>query len=204
MKNLIITATIACIAACGGPSGRDVAMAKQARYAGDKLQLFSIVKQTVEGKFKLEVSDETKLAVKTTGRWYTPDGLVSNWSPEDARGSTDSTRRGTPDRSVNVSMVAQLLPQGEHFILHVEPVVLRFHEGQPKFEPVRPDDPSMPGFVRSKTDELVYDIYQKLKPYELKSPTGQLAPPPANPDQAPPQPETPAAGSAGSASPPPP
>ena len=201
MRNLIITAAIIGIAACGGPSDRSVAMAKQARYTGDKLQLFGIVKTTVEGKYKLEVSDETKLGLKTKGRWFTPEGIASQWSPEDARGTTDSTRRGIPDRSVNISHVVQLLPEEDKWVVHVEPIVLRFHEGQPKYEPVRPNDPSMPGFVKTQTDELAYDIYSKLKPHEVKSVGGIApAPAPAAPESTPPPP--PAEGSAGSASPP--
>src|SRR5687768_7569401 len=86
MRNLMMTTAIA-LAACGGPSGKDVAMAKQARYTGDKLQLFGAMKSTVESKFKLDVSDETKLALKTQGRWYTPEGLASSWTPSDVDGT---------------------------------------------------------------------------------------------------------------------
>jgi hypothetical protein len=203
MRNLIITALITAVAACGGPSSKDVASAKLARYQGDKLQLFAVMKQTVEDKYKLEVSDETKLALKTAAKWYTPDGLVSNWTPEDGRGTkgvskSEDGRSGTMDKSLNISLVAQLLPENEKWVVHIEPVVLRYNEGQPKLEPVRPDDPSLPGFVKGKSDELAYDVHKKLKQWEVKSPGG-LAPPPASPEPAPVAP-APAEGS-GSAAP---
>ena len=189
MRNLIIS--LAVLAACGGPSGKDVAMAKVARYQGDKLQLFAGMKETIEGKYKVDVSDETKLAVKTTGRWYTPDGLVSNWSPEDGRGTKgvaklEDGRSGTMDRALNIALVAQLLPENENWVVHIEPIILRYNEGQPKLELVRPDDPSLPGFVKGKSDELAYDVNKKLKQWEVKSPGGNIAPPPADPALPPP------------------
>jgi len=185
MRNLIITAIVA-MAACGGPSGKDVAMAKQARYQGDKLELFTGMKSTVETKYKLDVSDETKLALKTIGRWYTPEGLVSNWTPADGA--------KLPDRSLNISLVAQLLPENDNWVVHIEPVILRFTLGQSKLEPVRPDDPSLPGFVKGKSDELAYDVNKKLKAFEVKSPGG-IAPAPTGPTPTPDEPK-PAEGSA--------
>lgn len=195
MRNLIITAAVA-LAACGGPSGKDVAMAKQARYQGDKLQLFGQMKETVESKYKLDVSDETKLALRTIGRWYTPEGLVSNWTPEDGA--------KLPDKSLNIALVAQLLPENDSWIVHIEPVILRFNLGQSKLEPVRPNDPSLPGFVNGKSDELAFDVNKKLKQWEVKSPGGNIAPPPADPALPPPgagSAPAPAPEAAGSASP---
>ena len=177
MRNLMLTATIVALAACGGPSGKDVAMAKQARYSGDKIQLFGSMKSTVEGKYKLEVSDETKLALKTTGRWYTPEGLVSNWTPSDI----DASGSKLPDRSLNIALVAQLLPENENWVVRIEPIILRFNSGQPKLEPVRPDDPSLPGFVRGKSDELAFDVNKSLKQWEVKTPGGNIAPAPTGP-----------------------
>ncbi|MBA3500354.1 MAG: hypothetical protein H0T65_08275, partial [Deltaproteobacteria bacterium] len=161
MRNLIMT--LAVLAACGGPSGKDVAMAKQARYQGDKLELFANMKQTVESKYKLDVSDETQLAVKTTARWYTPEGLVSNWTPSDV----GTQGHKLPDRSLNITLVAQVLPSEGNWVVHIEPVILRFNANQPKLEPVRLDDPSLPGFVKGKSDELAFDVNKKLKQWEV-------------------------------------
>lgn len=207
MRNLIITAVVAALAACG-PSGKDIAAAKLARYQGDKLQLFAAMKATVEGKYKIDVSDETKLALRTTARWYTPEGLSSTWTPADARGTTgaagDPNRRGTMDRALNIALIAQLLPDNDKWIVHIEPLILRYNEGQPKLEPMRPDDPSLPGFVKGKSDELAYDIHAKLKQWEVKSPGGNIAPAP-EPAPAPESPEpapAPAPAAEGSAAPP--
>ncbi len=170
-------------------------MAKQARYQGDKLELFANMKQTVESKYKLDVSDETQLAVKTTARWYTPEGLVSNWTPSDV----GTQGHKLPDRSLNITLVAQVLPSEGNWVVHIEPVILRFNANQPKLEPVRLDDPSLPGFVKGKSDELAFDVNKKLKQWEVKSPGGNIAPPPADP--ALPPPGTAPAPEAGSAAP---
>jgi hypothetical protein len=199
MRNLIITAAI--LAACGGPSGKDVAMAKQARYEGDKLQLFGLMKQAVESKYKLEVSDETRLSMKTIPRWYTSEGLVSNWTPGDV--AADG-RHKLPDRSLNIVLVAQMLPENDKWIVHIEPVILLFREGQSNLEPLRPDDPSLPGFVRGKADELAFDVNKKLKQYEVRTPGGVMpapatpAPAPAPEGSAAPPAETPPAAGSGS------
>lgn len=152
-------------------------MAKQARYSGDKLQLFAGMKEAVEKNYKIDVSDETKLGLKTTSRWYTPEGLVSNWTPSDV----GTQGHKLPDRSLNIALVAQILPENDKWIVHVEPIILRFNANQPKLEPVRIDDPSLPGFVLGKSDELAFDINKKLKPYEVKSAGGNIAPAPTGP-----------------------
>lgn len=161
-------------------------MAKQARYQGDKAELYAGMKQTIESKYKIEVADETQLAVKTTGRWYTPEGLVSNWTPSDGK---------LPDKSLNITLVAQLLPSEGNYVVHIEPVILRYTKDQPKLEPLRPDDPSLPGFVAGKSDELAFDVNKKLKQWEVKSPGGNIAPAPA------PAPATPEAAPAPAADP---
>lgn len=187
MRNLIIT--VAVLAACGGPSGRDVAMAKQARYSGDKLQLFADMKAGVEANYKLDVSDETKLALRTIGRWYTPDGLVTTATLESGK---------LPDKSLNIALVAQLLPEQDKWIVHVEPVILRYNAGISKLEPMRREDPSLPGYVNGKSDELAFDINKKLKPYEVKGVPAVV--PPSTPSPTPDEPKPAPEGGAGSGS----
>ena len=194
MKNLIITAAILA-AACGGPSGRDVAMAKQARYTGDKLQLFAAMKDATESKYKLAKSDETSLGMQTQARWYSPEGLANT--------NTDANLQDLVDQSINLTLVVELLPQDDNWIVSVRPVMFRFDRGQPKPQPLDPKDPSVPGWVNGKVDQLHFAIYEKLKQYEVRSPGGNIAPAPAQPQPPQPQPD-PAAGSAGSAASPPP
>jgi hypothetical protein len=170
MKNLILTAAIAALAACGGPSGRDVAMAKQARFQGDKLELFATAKAATEAKYKLAKSDETTLGLQTTGRWYSPEGLGNS--------NSDTNLQDLVDQSINLTLVVELLPEGsDKWIVSVRPVMFRFTQGQPKPHQLDAKDPSVPGWVHGKVDQLHFAIYEKLKPYEVKTPGG-IAPAP--------------------------
>ena len=212
MKNLILTAAIAAIAlaACGGPSGRDVAMAKQARFQGDKLQLFAAAKGATEAKYKLAKSDETTLGLQTQGRWYSPEGLANS--------NSDANLQDLVDQSINLTLVVELLPEGgDKYVVAVRPVMFRFTQGQPKPHPLDAKDPSVPGWVKGKVDQLHFAIYEALKPFEVKTPGGIVpAPEPTAPTPMPdeggqPQPEpapadpagtTPPAAGEGTASPP--
>lgn len=174
MRNLTLTASVVVALAGCGASGKDVAMAKQARYSGDSIQLFTAMKGQIESKYKIDVSDETKLGLKTAARWYTPEGLASNWTPSDVDGGGHKL----PDRSLSIALVAQILPEQSNWVIHIEPVILRFNANQPKLEPLRPDDPSLPGFVNGKADELAFEVNKALKQYEVKS-VGGVAPAPS-------------------------
>jgi hypothetical protein len=175
MRNLLVSlAAVAVLAACG-PSGRDLGLAKSARYQGDKLVLFGAMKAAAESKQQIDQSDETTLTVMTKGRWYTPEGLASNWKPGEV---LKDGRQAVEDRSLNISFAVRLLPDGDKWIVHVDPTILEFREGQPVFNKLRADDPSLPGWATGKGDQLAYEIYQSLKGYEVKG-VGGAAPPPA-------------------------
>jgi hypothetical protein len=204
MRNLIVSiaCALALVAACG-PSGREVAVAKTARYQGDKLTLFAGAKTATEGKHPLDQSDETTLTIVTKGRWFTPEGLVSNWKPGDQKDGKDRL----DDRSLNISLVVRLLPEGDKWVVLVEPVILEFRQGQGNLNPLKPNDPALPGWATGKVDQLAYEIYTALRPYEVKGvggiapapePTPAVAPAPAATEPAPaPDPSAdPAAGSA--------
>lgn len=171
MRNLCLSlATLCLIAACGGPSTKDIAMAKQARYTGDKIAIFNSVKVAVESKYKLEKSDETSLGMQTKARWYTEDGILAPGS--------DENYREVPDRAIRVVHVVRMLPDGDAWIVQDEPVLMRRLAGSPQPEKLDAKDPSVPGWASGQVDELQFAIYQALKQYEVKSPGG-IAPAPA-------------------------
>ncbi len=189
MRNLSISLiTVIALAACGGPSGRELAMAKQARFQGDKLVIFKTVKSVTEAKYKIEVSDETTLGLKTRGRWFTPEGLTSPGG--------DDNMKDTPDRSLRIAHVVRVLPDGNNWIVEDVPSIERYFAGRPNTDKLDPKDPSVPGWATGQADELQYEIYTALKRYEVKSPGG-MAPAPASVEKpAEPAVADPAAGSA--------
>lgn len=187
MRNLSLSLLVlSALAACGGPSGKDIAMAKQARYTGDKLAIFNATKAAVESKYSLEKSDETTLGMQTKARWYTSDGITAP--------GNDSDFRQVPDKAIRVVHVVRLLPDGDNWIVQDEPVLMRRVSGSPQPEKLDVKDPSVPGWTTSQIDELQFEIYKQLKPFEVKTPGG-MAPGPASPGSADPVPTPPAAGS---------
>lgn len=177
MRNLSLSIVVlSALAACGGPSGRDIAMAKQARYTGDKLAIFAATKAAVESKYSLEKSDETTLGMQTKARWYTADGITAP--------GNDADFRQVPDKAIRVVHVIRMLPDGDAWIVQDEPVLMRRLAGSPQPEKLDVKDPSVPGWTTSQIDELQFEIYKALKPYEVKAPGG-IAPAPAAPAPAP-------------------
>jgi hypothetical protein len=166
MRNLIITVALLC--ACG-PSGRDLAIAKTARYQGDKLVLFNAVKSTTEGKYKLAQSDENTLTVQTAGRWFTPEGLVATSGEQDIR--------SIPDKSINVVLIVKLVQDGDNWVVDVGANMMRYNRGMPNPEKVSLKDPSLPGWASGKVDQLAFDIHDALKQYEIKAGGPAMAPP---------------------------
>ncbi len=168
------------LGACG-PSSTQLKAVKAAHYRGDKLAIYNAMRGAVEDKYKLDKSDETTLGMQTTGRWYTPEGLAAS----------ERDTRDLPDRSLNIVLVAKLLPDGDSWVVQVTPVLLRYIAGRPNPDQLTPDDPSLPGYVGEKVDALASNIHDALKQYEVANvPT--TAAPPAAPGAAP-----------GSAAPPP-
>lgn len=178
---ILSVAVLALLAGACGPSGKEVAMAKQARYRGDKLALFGAVKQATENKYKLQKSDETTLGLQTIARWYNPEGQAVSANMGDVR--------DVPDQSLNISLIVELLPEGENYVVAIKPVMLRYHRGRPNPDMLDPQDPSIPGWARGKVDQLHFDIYEALKSYEVKT----LASPMPAGETAPAAPEAPAA-----------
>ena len=182
MRNLSFSVIVLALVACGGPSGKDVAMAKQARYTGDKLVIFNATKAAVEDKYKLDKSDETTLGMQTKARWYTQDGILAPGG--------DENFKEVPDKAIRVVHVVRLLPDGDKWIVQDDPVLMRRVAGSPQPEKLDLKDPSVPGWATGQVDELQFEIYKSLRAYEVKAPGG-MAPAPS-PAPAP----APAAGSA--------
>jgi hypothetical protein len=151
-------AASAALAACG-PSGKQVAVAKQARYQGDRQQIFAVMKQTVASKYKIEQTDEAAMGVQTEGRWYNPEGQAVSSPMGDAS--------AVPDGSLGVAHVVELLPDGDRYLVSVKPFIMRYHKGRPNPDVLEPTDPSLPGWVHGKGDNLLVALHEALKPYEV-------------------------------------
>ena len=169
---ILAMAVIAC-----GPSSKELSGAKSAHYKGDKLVMFGAITPTVAEKYKLQKSDETTLGMQTDGRWYTPEGL--------AAAERGGDMRDVPDKSLQIALVVTLQPDGDAWVVNIKPLMIRYHAGSPKPEPVAETDPSVPGWATGKVDQLALDIHDALKQYEVKTVPGQVGPPTGAPAPAP-------------------
>jgi hypothetical protein len=171
MRNLVLSLTaLAAFALCAcGPSSKDIAMAKTARYKGDKLQLFADAKTAVETNYKLVRSDEIQLARQTDAKWYTPEGMVvtRTGSPERGEGLV-------PDRSVNFAATVTLLPDGDAWVVKVTPMMLMYQTGAPQPQPLKEEDANVPGWAHSKVDSLALDIHKALAKYQVQTVPGAV------------------------------
>src|SRR5262249_33137601 len=168
-SSIIGGAVVAC-----GPANTEVRSAKEAHYRGDKLVLFNAMKDTVEAKFKLQKSDETTLGMETVTRVYSPEGMLAN---EGSSTERDKAKGGGyhsmyPDNSIIMRFVITMLADGDAYVVRVKPIMERYHAGSPQTEPLREDDPSLPGWTSGKVDGISVDIYNALKQYEVKAPGG--------------------------------
>src|SRR4051812_47558908 len=172
MRNLVVSiAAMLAIATVGcGASSKEVAAAKTARYKGDKLQMFAEVKAATEDKYKLQKSDETSLGLQTEPRWFSTEGLAVT-----PRGENDM--RDLPDKSINIALVVTMLPDGDAWLVKVTPVMARYNQGIPKPEPLKENDPSLPGWVSGKVDELSLAIHNHLAKFQVQSVPGSVPPP---------------------------
>jgi hypothetical protein len=185
------------LAACG-PSGKQVNSARQARYQGDRSQIFAVVKQTVAARYKIEKADEAAFGIQTEGRWHNPEGQVMSANIGDLQ--------DVPDQALHISLIVEILPDGDKHIVSVKPHIQRYTKGKSAPDPVEQSDPSLPGWVQGKGDNLQVELYEALKEFEVKvtggaAPAPAPAPAPAAPAPAPAAPSPDPA--AGSAAPPP-
>jgi hypothetical protein len=173
MRNLVCSvAALAALAlvACG-PSSKEVAMAKTARYKADKLQLFGETKAVVESKYEVVKSDETTLQVQTKPKWYTWEGMVVTrfGSPERGEGLV-------PDRSIHFAMIIELLPDGDAWVVKITPWLQFYQIGSPQPQPLKETDANVPGWVHSKVDSMAMDINKALKQWEAGSVPSTIPP----------------------------
>lgn len=185
MRNLAVTLSMIVLLAACGPSSKEMGAAKTAHYKGDKIVLFNAAKAATEEKYKIAKSDETALGFQTLGKWYGPDGLVTDQQEDMLK---------VPDRSLNVVLIVTLVPDGDLWVVKVVPQMMRYFQGRPNPDHLTPNDPSVPGWANDRVESLQFDIYNALKQYEMKAgPGGVMSPPAAAPAAPAPAPAAPAA-----------
>jgi hypothetical protein len=165
---LVAAALVAC-----GPSSQQIATARDARYNTDPATIFEHAQAAAQANYhKIGEADPVKGAFITLGKWYSADGQSQS------AGVGDTVL--VDDGSLYVQLLVQVgrESEGGPVVVIVTPVVERFRMGVAQREKLRPDDPSLPGWVHGKADALTLAIYERAKQYAAPA-TTPAAPAPA-------------------------
>jgi hypothetical protein len=167
-----ITVVVVALVACG-PSSKQLAVARDARYATDPGALFQIAQDAALASYhKIGQADAIKGAFITLGKWYSPEGT------SESAGVGDVVK--VEDGSLYVQLLVEVERVDEETVMvKVTPVVERFRLGQAQHDQLRPDDPSLPGWVQGKADTLAFAIYERAKQYVVPAAGASAAPAPA-------------------------
>ena len=167
MRNPCLFVIALALAACG-PSSKEVAGARTARYKGDKMTLWGGVKSVTESKYKIDKTDDTAMSLQTIARVYDPNGLVAGERNANQVGQNAYTST-YPDLSLIIAMNVALQPDGDAFLVVVHPIIERYHAGSPQTEPLHEGDISLPGWVQGKVDQLALELHEALAQFEVKT-----------------------------------
>jgi hypothetical protein len=152
---MVVLIAVAC-----GPSGKQVETAKAAKYQTEAATIYEIALETAKAKFQIAEEDAMQGAFITVGKWYSEDGQ------SESAGVGNAVL--VKDKSMNVALLVQVVKKDGMVTVKVTPIVERFRMGQSNHDKVKPDDPSMPGWVTGKADGLAVEIYESAKTYEAK------------------------------------
>jgi hypothetical protein len=156
---LLLAASLA--GACG-PSAAQLARARNARYQGDPAAMLQAVQGAVAAHYKIEGVDPNEHQLVTENKIFSEDGAVEN------AGSGGAVQMS--DRSIVLQYVVSLVAADDAFAIQIEPHIQRAYTDRSNTDELEPDDPSVPGWVHGRTDELSAAIHDGLASYEVKAP----------------------------------
>jgi hypothetical protein len=153
--------------ACG-PSSAQIKTARTARYQATPHAVFEAAIDACKENGGIDQVDEDRAVVFTKSKWYQRDGSTE--------GETGDGKFMVTDGSVLVSLMVEVKSDGDARWVEITPLVLEHVSGSPQPREIAPDDPSMPGWVEGKVDNLYVAIHDRLKTTALPA-----EPAPANP-----------------------
>jgi hypothetical protein len=148
------------VAACGGPSPADVAMAKSATYNQSPAWILERVETAAEESYKVHSVDPVANRLITEPQWYSPEG--DRESP--GAGDRVNARGG----SVQVWFVVDVVEvdgapgEGAHHAVTVTPKTMQLISWSPKPRELLPDDPNLPPWIHGRVDNLAFEIHEQL------------------------------------------
>jgi len=170
-----------------GPSSQEMKQAKEATYNISGKEMFDIAMQVTQRNFKIELVGDSKDWFSTKPKWYTPTGSSVTGGAGDFAKAQDG--------SINCQLKVSIVSDGTNSRVVVKAIAGRYKIGMSALETFNDEDPSKPGWVNGKADQLAFDIWEAAKKYQTTTAPGATAPmmpvvaPAAPADPAPPAPQ---------------
>jgi hypothetical protein len=165
MRHFLAVALLASVLAGCGASALEIKRAHEARYHGPAIQLFMGAARAVDHKhYALDASDPDH------GELYTLIKVFSETGDLESAGAGNVIQ--TSDKSIALAFHVRVVTAGAHdaYAIAVDPVIRRFVAGRPNADDVSIDDPSLPGWVHGRVDELEVEINDELSDFQIKTP----------------------------------
>jgi hypothetical protein len=152
---------LSCAAACG-PNSAQIQRAREARYHAEPGQLLQGAAAAAEAEhYKIGEVDAEHGAFMTLDKFFTAEGTT------ESVGADGGIRAA--DRSIVLAYVVRLAEaDGGGYTIEIQPDVRRYFVDRPNVDPVPAGDPTMPGWVATRTDALAVAIHDQLAAYEAK------------------------------------
>lgn len=155
----VVFMVAAAVVACG-PSSAEIKTAKTASYTGDPAEMFKIVVDTTAETYKVAdaAKDGDRFVLVTEPQWYNAEG------GRQSAGAGDYVQIGAG--SVRLELLVEMTAtDASHHMVVVTPKTLQHLSGSPQPRELKPDDPSLPGWVSGRVDSLQLEIHKRLQKY---------------------------------------
>jgi hypothetical protein len=143
-------------------STAELKRAHDAHYHGPAVQLYMAAARAVDHKhYPLDVADPDHGTLTTATKVYSETGTMD---APGAGGIYDST-----GKRYSLSFQVRVVAAGEHdeYAIDVEPTMKLLVAGRPNADALALDDPSLPGWLHGRVDELTVEIHDELADYEI-------------------------------------
>jgi hypothetical protein len=165
----ILAAAGALLAACG-PSSAQIKQARDARYQGNRDEIFLAVAEAVGKEQPIDKRDPDEAALLTRGRWFEADGTYED------KAVREEDRMALTDGAIFLVFLVKVVGSEPPFQVVIEPQVDQIRSGYSAPYRMKPGDPQMPGWVHGKVDDLQLAVYNRLKGHVAVAPAPAAAP----------------------------
>jgi hypothetical protein len=165
MRHVLVVPLLASMVTGCAASALEIKRAHEAHYRGPAIQLYMGAARAVDHKhYALDASDPDH------GELYTLIKVFSETGDLESAGSDNVIM--VSGKSISLSFHVRVVSAGDHdeYAIAVEPMIKRIVAGRPNLDDLTIDDPSLPGWVHGRLDELEVEIHDELSDYEVKTP----------------------------------